>query len=154
MPLIEAFIKELVYINRLDSIKDCTVDATSILRDVQEIWSLFQKGDELAALTKAGKVALKLKLLISRQCPGAPAELKALGEWFVERCSSKEAMVKYASENSHIHSQEIFIHVEELWLNIYGNGGFNVQNMPALGKAIANVSYWALGPVEVQSALQ
>lgn len=149
MALVQGFIKELLYVNHLDSIKDCTVDATSILKDVQEIYNLFKEGDEWAAITQASKTALKLKILISRQCPGAPAELKALGEWFIQKCSSKEAMVKYASENSHIHSQEIFIHVEELWINIYGNGGFSVQNMPSIGKAIADVAYWSLGPVEV-----
>lgn len=149
--LVEGFIKEFIYINRLDSIKDCTVDATSILKDVQEIYNLFKSGDEWAAVTQASKTALKLKILISRQCPGAPAELKAMGEWFVEKCSSKEAMVKYASENAHVHSQEMYIHVEELWLNIYSNGGFVVENMPLIGKAIADVAYWSLGPVEVAS---
>lgn len=88
-PLVIAFFKELVYVNRLDSLSGCALDAKSIVSDVQEIIRLFSSGDEWAAITKASRTALKLKKLITDQCPGAPAELKALGEWFVNKVSSK-----------------------------------------------------------------
>ena len=60
-------------------------------------------------------------------------------------------MVDAASANSHIHSQEIYIHVTEVWKNIYGTSGFSPHNPEALGKGIADVAYWALGPVMTET---
>ena len=88
-PLVLSFFKELMYVNRLDTLSGCALDAKSLLSDVQEIIRLFSSGDEWGAITKATKTAMKLKKLITDQCPGAPAELKALGEWFVTKVSSK-----------------------------------------------------------------
>lgn len=50
---------------------------------------------------------MKLKSLYET-CPASAAEVKALGEWFIAKMSSKQAMVDAASANSHIHSQEIY----------------------------------------------
>merc|ERR1711957_126564 len=100
------------------------------------------------AVTKVLKVGLKIKSLVEKQCStGAKAELKALGEWFAKNCSSKQALVDAASANSHLHSEEIFTHVQELWVYMYGPAGFSPSNFDKLGKAIADVSYWAIGPV-------
>ena len=138
--------------NRLDSLKNCVVDTKSVVSDVTDVISLIKSGDEWAAVTSAAKIAMKLKGLTST-CPGAPAEVKALGEWFLANMSSKEKMTAAASANSHIHSQEIYLHVETLWVNMYGpTGGFAPQNFPALGKSIGDVAYWALGPVIVPTA--
>lgn len=68
LPLVEAFIKELVYVNRLDSLQDCVVDASSVASELHEIFSLFQSGEEGEAVTKATKLAIKIMLLIPKQC--------------------------------------------------------------------------------------
>ena len=63
-------------------------------------------------------------------------------------------MVDAASANAHIHSQEIYIHVEEVWANLYGTSGFAPHDPQALGKGIADVAYWALGPVMTETPAQ
>ena len=40
----------------------------------------------------------------------------------------------------------------ELWTNLYGSSGFAPQNPDAMGKAIGDVAYWALGPVNAPTA--
>jgi len=40
--LVGNFLKELVYINHLDSLSGCAIDTKSLVTDIQEIWSLYQ----------------------------------------------------------------------------------------------------------------
>ena len=109
---------------------------------------LFQAGDEWSAIGQIAKTSLKVKQLVASQCQGAPEDIKLLVNWIEKRMSSKQAMVDATSANAHIHSQEIYLHVEELWPNMYGPSGFKPQNPDQLGTAIGSVAYWALGPVK------
>ena len=92
------------------------------------------------------KLAAKVRKLTKSQCSGAPEELAALLEWMLQKMTSKDKMVDAASANAHIHSQEIYIHVTQLWDNLYTSEGFGLKNFDQMGTAIGNVAYWALGP--------
>jgi len=123
--LFKSFMKQLIYVNRLDSLVDCLVDAKSLVGDIKKIWQLYQQGDEFAALTQITRLSIKARQLYKDQCSqGAPEDLEALLKWMELRLTSKEAMVEATSENALLHSQEIYLHVESLWGNLYGADGF------------------------------
>ena len=56
-------------------------------------------------------------------------------------------MVDNATANAYLHAQEIQHHVEDVWAVF-----FKFDQPVACGKALGNVAYWALGPVEMTNA--
>ena len=144
--LVKNFISQVIYMNHFDSLKSCSVDATSVVSDIRQIYNAFKDGHEMVAFGLVTKLANKVRKLTKSQCNGAPEELAALLTWMLEKMTSKDKMVEAASTNAHSHSQEIYIHVTQLWDNLYTSEGFKPTNFDKMGIAIGNVAYWALGP--------
>ena len=140
--LITVLNSELVYLNRLDRMRDCVIDTTETVEHVVKIAEALKNDDEFLALEEAAKAAHALSGAVL-QCTQAEEEALALSNWYTTRAGTKDAMIEYASANTHLHAKEIESHVEDVWATFFSF----TQPIPT-GKALGNVAYWALGPIE------
>ena len=139
-----SFFKEVIYLNRLTSLSGCAIDSKSVVDGAIEVVNDMMAGDEIAAFESALKVAHEMADTI-KTCKGVPEDVSALERWFATKFSSKQALVDAASANAHAHSQEIEQQVQGVW-----DSGFpyTFEKPHEFGKAVAQVSFWALGPVD------
>ena len=104
--MLETFLAELVYLNRLDSLDECVVGGPKVVNLVTEAINSMAKGDEHNAFEDVVKSAVAISQEI-KSCKSAPADIKALATWFITKAGSKQALVDNASANSLKHSQEM-----------------------------------------------
>ncbi len=91
--MIGAFFDELIYLNRLDALKECQLDTMEIARSIGPIVDEIKSGNEAAAFQKGVEAAITMSNAV-KACKAAPAEAKLLGEWFITKCGSKDAVVE------------------------------------------------------------
>ncbi len=117
-----------------------------VAKSVKPIWDDITSGDEISAFTKAVAAAGKMAEAV-KECKQAPKEAKLLGEWFIAKIGTKDKAVEAVTAQSAVHSQEIQIHVEEVWKTFFK---FNAPVVT--GQSLGKTAYWALGPVDTDSA--
>lgn len=144
--MIGAFFEELIYLNRLDALKGCPLDTMEVAKSVKPIWDDITNGDEGSAFSKAVVAAAKMAEAV-KECKQAPKEAKLLGDWFIAKIGTKDRAVEAVTAQSAVHSQEITIRVEEVWATF-----FTFDQPVVTGQSLGKTAYWALGPIDPDSA--
>ena len=118
--LLASFYGELVYLNRLNSLKECAVDSRETIGKISDLFSDINAGAGMEAyMTDVTRIGFSVLDTVGN-CQGASwDEVKALNTWFVTVAGTKQAMADTATANVMLHSQEIQRHVMEVWATFF-----------------------------------